>query len=87
MHIRLCSVLLSLGAVSNLQITRLVIGAIAAGNKFFVFALKREPRFEIVFLCCCVVERARDDRDDAVWDAEGFVELFGVPDHLVEELP
>lgn len=87
MHIRLRSVLLPLGPVSDLQVARLVVRAVAAGDEFLVFALEREPRFEIVLFGRGVVERAGDYRDDAVRDVEGLVELFGVADHQVEELP
>lgn len=87
MHIRLPCVRLRLCSVADLKIAGLVVCAVAAGHEFFVFALEREPRFEVVFFGGGIVERAGDDGDDAVWDSEGLVEVFRVPDHRVEGFP
>ena len=66
MHISFPAVDLLLHAVADFERAALVVGAIAAGDEFFVFALVGEPGFEVVFFGRSVVERAADDGDDAV---------------------
>jgi hypothetical protein len=58
-----------------------------ARDELLEFTLVGEPSLEIELLGGGVVESARDDGDDAVWDAEGLVESLGVGDHVLEHLP
>jgi len=49
--------------------------------------LEREPGLQIIFLGGSEIESARNDGDDAVRDAEGLVEAFGIREHNVKHLP
>lgn len=64
-----------------------VVRAVGNGDELLVLSLVREPCLEIVLLGSGVVEGARDDGDELVWEAEGLVEALGVGDHVVEHLP
>jgi hypothetical protein len=86
-HVLLLGVDLRLGAVSDLERAGLVVGAVAARDELLVLALEGEPRLEVELLGRRVVERARDDGDDLVRQAETLVEVLRVVDHVVERLP
>lgn len=64
-----------------------VVRAVRARDELLVRALEGEPRLEVVLLRRREVERAGDDSDDAVGDAEALVERLRGADHLVEHLP
>ena len=67
---------LFLWTVADTEGAGLIVGAVAAGDEFFVFALEGEPSFKIVFFCGGVVESAGDDGDDLIGETEGLVEFF-----------
>ena len=52
-----------------------------------MLALVREPRLEVVLHRRRVVQCARDDRNDAVPEAERLVELLRVHEHFLEHRP
>lgn len=74
-------------AETDLKTTGLVVETIRARDKLLVLSLEREPGLEIVLLGGGVVESSRDDRDDAVWKAEGLVEGFRGGNHFVKGFP
>ena len=55
---------------------RTVVRAIRNGDQLLVLFLEREPRFQVVLLGRCIVERARDDADDLIRQLKGLVEAF-----------
>ena len=61
----------------------LVVGTIRARHEFAISVVSGEPALQIQLLDGSVVERARDDVDDVVGEAQGLVELLGRLDHLV----
>ena len=73
--------------IPDLKLAGLVVGAVGAGDELLVLALEGEPGLEIVLLGGSVVERTRDNANNAVGKAEGLVELLGSVDHLVEVSP
>lgn len=85
--IRLLDVGLLLDAEADLEVAGLVIGAVGARDELLELALVGEPGLEVELLGGRVVERARDDGDDAVGDAKGLVEGLAVGDHVVKHLP
>lgn len=63
-----------------------VIRAVAARNQLLVLSLEREPGFQIILYRRGVVQRAGNDVDNSVRQAEGLVKGFTVGDHRVEHL-
>ena len=61
-----------------------IICAVRTADQLLVLSLVWEPSFQIIFDRGCIVEGARDDANDSVWQFEGFVELAGILDHEVE---
>lgn len=87
MDVLLADIRLRLDPASNLQLARLVVGAVRARHEFFVFSLERKPGFEIVLLGGSVVESARHDGHDPVGELQGLIKLLGDFDHVVKGLP
>lgn len=76
-----------LDAATDLQVARLVVSAVGARNQLLVGTLEGEPSLQIILLGSSVVQGSRDDRDNAVGETQGLVEVFRVLDHVVKHLP
>lgn len=50
-------------SVTDLHAAGLVICAVGAADNLLVLVVAREPRFDVVLLCCRFVEASRDDAD------------------------
>jgi hypothetical protein len=89
MHIHLLRVGSRLWRITipDLKFSSLVICAVGARDKLLVLALEWEPSFEVVLLCCGIVQGAGDDGYDLVGELECFVKFLGVGDHGVELFP
>lgn len=85
--VRLLDVGLLLDAETDLEVARLVVGAVGARDELLELALVGEPGLEIELLRGGVVERAGHNGDDAVGDAERLIEGLAVGDHVLEHLP
>lgn len=70
----------------DLHGTGLVVSAVGAGHQLSVGVVSREPALKVVLADGSVVERAGDDVDDVVGEAQRLVELLGGGDHLLLHL-
>jgi len=87
MHICLPHVSCFLGTIADLQGARLVVSAIGTGHQLLVFALEREPCFQVVFLGGGIIQCSRDYRHNLVWNPERLVEFLRCCDHLIKGFP
>ena len=75
------------GALTNLQTTRLVIGAVGARHQLAVGARRWKPRLEIVLLRRGVVQLTAHNVDDLVRDVQRLVEGLRVTDEALHLFP
>ena len=86
-HVLLPRVRLRLGAEADLEVSALVVEAVAAADQLLVLALEGEPRLEIKLLAGGVVESAADNGHDLVGETQALVELLADANHVLKRLP
>eukprot|EP00053_Salpingoeca_punica_P013131 m.118382 g.118382 ORF g.118382 m.118382 type:complete len:523 (+) comp16116_c0_seq1:1637-3205(+) len=74
-------------AVADLQAARLIVRAVGAGHKLAESARAGEPGLQVQLLRGSQVQRARDNGNHPVGQANRLAKVLGVVHHLVEHLP
>lgn len=75
------------GTIPDAECACLVVGTVGARNELFVFLLEGKPGFKVEFLCCGIIQSARNYRDNLIGESKGLVKLLRSGYHLVKHFP